>query len=116
MQAVREALRDELTARGHAVGSDTRAVRGELYVMGDNDLAVALFEFKPSAREAFESMYQGAWVEGLPPRFAVMPSTAETDPEFELLEQVRIIPLLYSEADGQVRFHGLEALDEHLRG
>ncbi len=55
-------------------------------------------------------MYQGRWVEGLPPRFAVLPDRAAEDPAFELLEQARIIPLLYSEAGGHVEFPELDRL------
>lgn len=31
-----------------------------LYVVGDDDLARALFEFKSTAREACDTMYQGS--------------------------------------------------------
>lgn len=111
MTDVRQALRRELTARGHEVASDTRSARGELYVLGESDLAAALFEFKADPRQAFETMYQGAWVEGLPPRFAVMPAKAADHPEFELLEQVRITALLYEQDETGVRFCDLAVLD-----
>ena len=114
MKDVREALRSELESRGYHVASDTIASRGELYVMADNDLAAALFEFKPNVREAMDTMYQGSWVEGLPPRFAVMPKSAVADPSFELLEQMRIIPLLYELTAEGVRFIDLESASELL--
>lgn len=116
MTTPRSALREELIVRGHAVSSDTVSTRDELYVLGANDLAAALFEFREDPRQAFETMYQGSWTEGLPPRFAVMPAAASTHPEYELLEQVRIIPLLYEERDGTFRFLNLAVLDEHLPG
>jgi hypothetical protein len=115
MTDVREALRRELRAWGHRVASDTIATRGELYIMGDRDLAAALFEFKRDVREAMDTMYQGSWVEGMPPRFAVMPVTVNDDPWLEVLEQARIIPLLYEVAGEDVTFIDLDAALEHLR-
>jgi len=115
MSDIRSALRSELESRGYRVESDTLGSRGELYVMGEGDLAAALFEFKPSVREAIDAMYQGSWTEGLPPRFAVLPADAYDDPSFELLEQMRIIPLLYGVAGENVSFHELDAALERLR-
>lgn len=114
MADIREELRGELVAHGHKVGSDTLASRGELYLKGEGDLAAALFEFKPSVHEAIDTMYQGAWVEGLPPRFAVLPAAAAEDPAFELLEQMGVIPLLYR-TGVQTEFLDLDRLlQEHL--
>lgn len=113
--AVRDALRRELIARGHAVASDTFGARSDLYIVGDNDLAVALFEFKTTAHEVWETMYNGSWTEGLPPRFAVLPNTAAEEEAFELIEQMGVVPLLWVSDDGSVRFHRLDQiLAEHL--
>lgn len=116
MNEVREALRAELAARGHEVSGDTYASRGELYVKGTGDLAAALFEFKPSAAEAAATMYQGNWTVGMPPRFAVLPAEAAEEPDFELLEQMHLIPLLYDDAAGVVAFRDLDAALARLRG
>jgi hypothetical protein len=106
--AVRAALRGELEARGHVVASDTLSLRRELYLVGPNDLATALFEVKADALEACETMYQGSWVAGLPPRFAVMPAAAVEDPNLELLLQIKVIPVFYEAGpDGPV-FLGLD--------
>ena len=110
MAAVREALRSALAERGLGVESDSLGSRGELYVMGENDLAVALFEFQSSAGEAIDSMYQGAWLAGMPPRFAVLPAAAAEESVFELLEQMRIIPLSYTLAENGVDFPDLDRL------
>lgn len=106
--AVREALREALTTRGRMTASDTLGSRGELYVIGDNDLSAGLFEFRNSAREAIDVMYQGSWTEGLPPRFAVLHRKAAEESSFELLEQMHIIPLLYGIANGRVEFDSLD--------
>jgi hypothetical protein len=87
-----------------------------LYIMGANDVATALFEFKPSADDAvYELMYQGAWVAGMPPRFAVVPAeTAEND-SLETLEQMKAIPLLFDVAEDAVSFRDLDqVLGDHL--
>jgi AcrR family transcriptional regulator len=113
---VREALRSELESRGYSVASDTLGSRGELYISGATDLAEALFEFKRTAREAWDTMYQGSWVVGLPPRFAVLPRSAADESEFELLEQARIAPLLYGAEGETVVFDDLDrVLAENLR-
>jgi len=114
--AVRNALRVELAERGHHLSGDTTGIRGSLYIMGPNDVASALFEFKPSADDAvYELMYQGAWVAGMPPRFAVVPAqTAESD-SLETLAQMRAIPLLFDVADDAVSFRDLDrVLGAHL--
>jgi hypothetical protein len=114
-EAVRAALREHLAARGHTVQSDTHA-RGSIYIMGEGDLASALFEFKSDSGQAIDSMYQGAWVKGLPPRFAVLPASAAEESSFELLEQMRIIPLLYEFRSGVVGFPDLDdTLSRHLQ-
>lgn len=115
MTQIREALRKELTARGFEVASDTVSARGELYTRGAGDLASAIFEFKDTANDAIATMYHGCWVEGLPPRFAVLPASVKSEPSFELLEQMRLIPLLYEEQDGSAHFPTLtETLAAHL--
>lgn len=114
MTDIREALRSELEARGLDVASDTVAARGELYVRGDGDLAAAMFEFKPTVREAMDTMYQGHWTEGLPPRVAVLPADAASDPYFEVLEQARIVPLLYETTGDGVTFLDLDGTLERL--
>ena len=110
LRAARDALRVELTARGYRVASDTLGMRRELYVMGDNDLARALFEFHPSADEAVHVMYQGSWTEGLPPRFAVLPGSESASPMLEMLEQMRAIPLLFDADAETVTFRELDQL------
>jgi hypothetical protein len=112
----REALREALTNRGFKVQSDTLGSRRELYVMGDNDIAIALFEFKSSPREAIDTMYHGAWTPDLPPRFAVLPVSAAQEPGFELLEQMSIIPLPFTTLADDVEFAHLdEILARHLQ-
>ena len=112
---VRAELRSTLEAHGYRLASDTLGARGELYIMGANDLARALFEFKSGVAEAIESMYQGSWA-GLPPRFAVLPAARADDPSFELLEQMHIVPLLYRAEAGDVEFIELDRLlSDHLR-
>jgi hypothetical protein len=109
LEAARTALRAELEARGHRVASDTLGLRRELYLKGDGDLAKALFEFMPSAAEACDRMYQGSWIEGLPPRFAVMPACEQGSPELEMLEQVRVRPLFFETRAEGVAFRDLDA-------
>lgn len=109
MTDVRAALRREFEDRGLDVADDTVAPRGEIYVKGNGDLAAGLFEFKRSVRDAIDTMYQGHWTEGLPPRFAVLPADAQNDPSFELLEQMHILPLLYRAAEDGVAFLDLDA-------
>ena len=80
--AVRDALRAELTSRGFDVASDTLGLRREIYVIGDNDLAKALFHLDTDAEEAADSIYRssGSWVDGMPARFAVLPASEAGDP------------------------------------
>jgi hypothetical protein len=116
LSAVQRALRAELAERGYHLSSDTTGMHRALYVMGANDVASALFEFKPSADDAvYELMYQGAWVAGMPPRFAVVPAeTAEGD-SLETLAQMKAIPLLFEVVEDAVSFRGLDqVLGEHL--
>lgn len=110
MTAVRQAFRSALKAKGHRVGSDSHGIGSELYILNDSDLALALFEFQPTAEEAFGTMYQGSWVDGLPPRFAVMPASEASSPSVETLEQARIVPLFFEMSEGEVRFPDLDAV------
>lgn len=112
--AVRDALRAELESRGHAVKGDTYATGGAFYIPGENDLASGVFEFKDDALHAAQTLYKGSWVEGLPPVFAVMERSATMDPEFELLEQMHIYPLLFTVRDGLVVFDDLDQVLAHL--
>ena len=115
--AVRDALRAELTARGHRVASDTPGIAQDLYVLGANDLTQALFHFDDDAGELARSMYRGSrsWAEGMPPRFAVLPSAESGNPSFTMLEQMRAIPLLYDVKAGRVAFRDLDRLlAEHV--
>ncbi len=108
LTAVRAALRGELEARGYRVASDTLSLRDELYVRGDNDLARALFEFKATAEEALTTMYQGSWVEGMPPRFVVMPASEKDARELDVLGQMRIQVLFFERTGEEVDFLGIE--------
>jgi hypothetical protein len=115
IRAAREALREHLKSRGLAVATDTLGLRDSFYVLGAGDLAKALFEFKPSAAEAVESMYTGSWGSGMPPRFAVMPSCESDSPEMEMLEQMRVIPVLFDADASGVSFRNLDnLLEEHV--
>jgi hypothetical protein len=112
---VRRALRMELERRGHVVASDTLSFRRELYIIGAGDVAQALFEIKGSVLEAMDTMYQGSWVEGLPPRFAVLPATARHEASWEILAQIRIVPVLYETGEDGIVFPDLGSrLREHL--
>lgn len=71
----RSALLRDLEGRGYSVASDTLALRNDLYVIGADALAAALFEFKSSVLEACDTMYQGHWLASLPRRFAVLPTS-----------------------------------------
>ncbi len=117
MRDVRAALREDLTQRGFQVASDTLGARSELYIIGESDLASALFEFKASAREAVDTMYQGSWVAGLPPRFAVLPADQAADASVEMLEQMRVVPLFFqADAKGRITFPDLDrVLAENVR-
>jgi hypothetical protein len=113
---VQSALRAELASRGHHLSGDTTGMRRALYIMGSHDVALALFEFKPSADDAvYELMYQGAWVAGMPPRFAVVPSADAGADSLETLTQMKAIPLLFDVAEGHISFRDLDRLlAEHL--
>lgn len=115
--AARAALRAELSARGHLVASDTLGLRPDLYIIGPNDLAKALFHFDDNASEAAMTMYRGSgsWAPGMPPRFAVLPAAESNNPSLEMLEQMRAIPLFYDIDDGRVAFNELDRLlAEHV--
>jgi hypothetical protein len=114
---VRDALRAELTARGHRVASDTLGLGHDLYIIGANDLAKALFHFDEDAGLLAQSMYRGSgsWVEGMPPRFAVLPAIESGNPSFGMIEQMRATPLLYDIDAGHVAFRELDRLlAEHI--
>jgi hypothetical protein len=106
---VRQALRVELEARGRRVSNDTVGLRGELYVWEDGDRAAAMFEFKASAGEAFDTMYQGSWPSMLPPRFAVIPASEREAPALEMLAQAGLSVLLYQTTGGAVVFVDMES-------
>jgi hypothetical protein len=109
--AVRRALRAVLAERGHHLSSDSAGVHGSLYIMGRDDLARAVFEFKSSAGDAAcELMYQGAWMPNMPPRFVVLPASEEHDPSLETLEQMRAMPLLYDDDAETITFRDLDQL------
>lgn len=102
LNAVRAALRSELTERGFGVSSDTLGLRGEIYILGDNDLALALFHFGVDGAEAAESIYRssGSWSAGMPARFVALPLSEAESPAIEMLEQMRTTPVYWvAEAD-----------------
>ncbi len=88
---------------------DTVALRGELYVRGGGDRVAALFEFKSSAEEAVETMYQGSWTADMPPRFAVLPVSQRDHVEAELLRQAGMKTLFYEATAEGVAFADLDA-------
>ena len=112
LAVARDTLRAELTSRGHRVASDTVGLRSDLYIIGPNDLAKALFVFHDDAGTAAESMYRssGSWGAGMPPRFAVLPASESSNPAFEMLEQIRAIPLLFDVEGTSVSFRDLDSL------
>jgi len=113
---VRSALSAELATRGHRLSGDTAGAHRPLYIMGPNDVARMVFEFKETADDAAcELMYQGAWVAGMPPRFVVLPSSESGSPSLETLVQMKATPLLFDTDAGGIRFRDLdEALSRHL--
>jgi hypothetical protein len=116
---VRDALRAELTSRGFDVASDTLGLRREIYVIGDNDLAKALFHLDTDAQEAAESIYRssGSWVDGMPARFAVLPASESLNPSVEMLEQMSTTPLYYETDGRRVTFRHFDTLvTERLDG
>lgn len=114
--AVQCALRAALAERGQHLAGDSTGMNRALYIMGPNDVAAALFELKPSAGDAvYDLMCQGAWVSGMPPRFAVVPAATTDADSLETLEQIRAHPLLFDIDDGNVRFRDLDrVLAAHL--
>lgn len=107
--AVQGALLDELAKRGHQLSRDTAGTHRALYIMGPNDVAIATFEFKPTADDAvYDLMFQGAWVAGMPPRFAVVPAETASSDSLETLAQMRAIPLLFDVTGGVVSFRDLD--------
>jgi len=116
LEAVKSALRLRLAQRGKHLAGDSLGSGRALYVMGPNDLAAAVFEFKASAEDAiYDLMYQGTWAQGMPPRFAVIPTASADADSLETLEHMKAYPLLFDTEDGEVRFRDLDAvLDEHL--
>jgi len=109
--AVTAALRAELATRGHHLSGDTTGMHRALYIMGANDVATALFEFKPSADDAvYELMYQGAWVAGMPPRFVVLPARDAESPSLETLEQIKATPLLFDTDGDEITFRDLDTV------
>jgi hypothetical protein len=108
--AVRQALRAELLGRGYPLASDTVSLLGELYVRGPDDRAAAIFEFKQTAGEAAETMYQGRWTADLPPRFAVLPAAERDLPEVEFLGQAGLSTLFYADGGGDILFFDFEAV------
>ena len=114
MKAVRTALRDELLKRGYDVASDSHGLKRDLYIVGDRDLARALFEFEDTVEEACESMYQGKWGESMPTRVAVLPLSQSAHSGLEMLEQIRIRTVFAARDHGGVVFRDLEAVLEGL--
>jgi hypothetical protein len=98
---VRRALRSELESRGYEAKGDTVSLRGDLQVLGEGDLAAALFEFNETADEACVTMYQGRWLAHLPPRFAVLPVSEKGQAGLDMLTQSGLSVLFY-EHDGEV--------------
>jgi len=114
--AVQRALRTELTQRGRQVSADSAGMRAALYITGPDDVALALFELKPNAGDAvYDLMFQGSWVSGMPPRFAVVPAAGADVDSLTMLEQMRAHPLLFEIEEGTVRFRDLDSvLAAHL--
>ena len=112
--AVREALRRELVSLGYPVSSDTVSLRKEIYVRGPGDRAAAIFEFKATAAEAAESMYQGRWTADLPPRFAVMPVAEAGAPDVDLLQQAGFSVLFFDEGPQDILFVEFERALEKM--
>jgi len=112
LAAVRAALRAELSARGHLVASDTLGLRSDLYIIGGNDLARALFHFDTDAGEAAMTMYYsaGSWAPGMPPRFAVLPAAESDSESLEMLEQMRAVPIFFAVEGARVTFSDLDRL------
>jgi hypothetical protein len=112
---VRAALRSELEARGYKVSSDSVSLKGECYIVGPDDKARALFDFRERAGDATE-LYQGQWGENMPPRFVVLPATELESMFLGLLMQMRIVPILCEETDEGATFLMLDELLGQLVG
>lgn len=113
---VAQALRVRLADHGHRLSGDTVGAHRALYILGDDDLARAVFEIKSSADDAvYELMYQGSWAPGMPPRFAVIPKVGTGNDALETLTQMKAIPLLFERTGDTVEFQDLDRLlGEHL--
>lgn len=116
LSAVRRALRSQLADHGHRLSGDTAGTHRPLFILGDNDLARAVFEVKPSADDAlYDLMCQGSWAPGMPPRFAVIPVAGAGSESLETLLQMEAIPLLFKIDGDTVEFPDLDRLlGEHL--
>lgn len=117
LRLVQKALREQLTARGHDVASDTVSSSHNVYIVGDNDLARALFHVDVDADEAAMTLYysSGSWSANMPPRFAVLPTSEAQSPAMEMLDQMRVTPLFYEVGDDAVLFSELDrVLAENL--
>jgi hypothetical protein len=90
------------------VASDTISLRGDLCVRGAGDRAGAIFDFKRTAEEAAETMYQRRWTADLPPRFAVLPAGEHTLPEAGFLEQSGLSTLFFGAEGRDILFLDLE--------
>jgi hypothetical protein len=73
-------------------------------VRGAGDRADAIFEFKTTAAEAAETMYQGRWTSDLPPRFAVLPLAEREAPEVGFLEQAGLSVLFFEAGEQDILF------------
>ena len=113
---VRAALRAELERRGYKVSSDSVSLKGECYIVGPDDRARALFDFRERAGDAAGELYQGQWSENMPPRFVVLPATELESMFLSLLMQMRIVPILCEETDEAVTFLMLDELLGQLVG
>jgi len=92
----------------------SHGLKRDLYIVGDGDLARALFEFEDTVEEACESMYQGNWDESMPTRVAVLPLSQSTHAGLEMLEQIRIRTVFAERDHDGVVFRDLEAVLEGL--
>jgi hypothetical protein len=78
------------------------------------DRAAAVFEFKATAQEAAETMYQGRWTSDLPPRFAVLPAGERGGPEADFLEQAGLSVLFFEESEEDILFADFEKVLEKI--
>ena len=115
INAVRRAIRSELEGLGYSVATDSHGLRAGMYLLGAGDLARALIEFSQTAAEACDTMYQGSWVAGLPPRFVVLPETGDAAADMEMLEQMRVTPIFCTVGACGPEFPDLAAiLERHV--